>query len=92
MPKQFRMVFVIMVGFVVLSLSGCPPPPPLDEVIPPPPAAKVVISSPSGTVGSGETFTRTVEAQNIGNTFYVAFDVTYDPAIIEFQSAAKEPS
>jgi hypothetical protein len=49
-----------------------------------PTMAKVSVSPPTGTVNKGDTITRTVEVQNVGNTFYVAFDLTYDPQVIAY--------
>ncbi|HLF85741.1 MAG TPA: cohesin domain-containing protein [Nitrospiria bacterium] len=50
---------------------------------------KVLVSPASGNVSNGTTFTRTVEVQNIKNGFFTAFDLTYDPAIIEFVDATE---
>ena len=36
----------------------------------------------------GETFASSVEVHHLGETFYAAFDVTYDPRVLEFQGAS----
>jgi general secretion pathway protein D len=51
------------------------------------PSAEVLVSPAPGTVTKGQEFTRTVDVQNAGNTYYAAFDVTYDPKVIEFLDA-----
>ncbi len=93
MTKERIKIFFVFSLCVSFLLSGCgggggestgagsPPPPP--------PTAKVVISPPSGAVSQGSAFTRTVAVQNLKETYFAAFDVTYDPAVIEFQSAAE---
>lgn len=55
----------------------------------PQPEAKVSLSPALSTVSSGDTFTRTVEVENVGATFYVAFDLTYDPSVIEYMDATE---
>jgi hypothetical protein len=52
-----------------------------------PTMAKVSVSPPTGTVNKGDTITRTVEVQNVGNTFYVAFDLSYDPKVVAYVDA-----
>jgi len=52
-----------------------------------PTASSVALSPSSGTVAKGAEFTRTVEVKNIGKTFYVAFDVTYDPKVVQYINA-----
>lgn len=52
-----------------------------------PTMAKVSVSPATGTVNKGDAFIRTVEVQSVGNTYYVAFDLTYDPAVIEYIDA-----
>jgi hypothetical protein len=51
--------------------------------------AKVSLSPPSSTVGQGVIFTRMVVVQNVGNTFYTAFDLVYDPTMIEYMEASE---
>lgn len=81
MTKERTKIFFILCFLALLIFSGCSP----DRE----PTAKVVISPPSGAVSQGSTFTRTVAVQNLKGTFFAAFDITYDPAVIEFQSAAE---
>lgn len=88
MGKERTNIFFIFCFLAVLILSGC-----RDKEKEPTgggqPTAKVVLSPASGAVSQGSTFTRTVEVQNLNGTFFAAFDVTYDPAVIEFQNAVE---
>lgn len=52
-------------------------------------SAKVFISPASGTISPGDTFTHTVKVEKIGKTFYAAFDMTYDPNIIQYVDATE---
>jgi len=74
---------------MVMILSGCPPPPDPDNPTPPAPVARVVLSPADGTVKPGETFMRTINAENVGNTFYVGFDLTYDASVVEYLDATE---
>ena len=90
MEKKRTSIFLIFFLCVPFLLFGCgddklPEPIPLSSQ----PTAKVVISPPSGAVSQGSVFTRTVEVQNLKGTFFAAFDVTYNPAVIEFQNVAE---
>ena len=49
------------------------------------------MSPSSGIVNLGESFSQTIEVLNIGETFLVAFDLTYDPNVIEFVSGSEGP-
>lgn len=51
--------------------------------------AKVSLSPATNTISPGNTLMRTVKVENIENTFYVAFDLTYDPNIIEYVEASE---
>ena len=53
------------------------------------PGSKVFLTPASSTVNPGDTFTRTVKVQNVGGTFYAAFDMTYDPKVIEYLDATE---
>ena len=53
------------------------------------PQSKVLLTLASNTVNPGDTFSRTVKVQNIGGTFYAAFDMTYDPEVIEYLDATE---
>ena len=48
------------------------------------PTAKVSLFPTSGTINEGDIFTRTVEVEDVEEAFYVAFDLTYDPSVIEY--------
>lgn len=90
--RGMNMKMLCSIGLLTAwSLMGCSPQMPLNE--PPPlseqPPAKVSLSPAAGAISPGDTFTRTVEVQDLGNTFYVSLDVTYDPAVIEFLDAAE---
>lgn len=92
MTKRF---FSATCMLAVLSIYGCggsdSEPAPQAQATPIPPAGpKVLISPISGTVTQGNTFSRTVVVQNVGNAFYAAFDVAYDPAVVEFVSATED--
>jgi len=56
---------------------------------PPPsgPMAEVSVSPASSSVNQGDEFTRTVEVKDAGSIYYAAFDVTYNPEVIEFLDA-----
>lgn len=49
--------------------------------------ASVVISPSSETITKGQTISRTVEIENASNAFYVAFDILYNPAVLQFVNA-----
>ncbi len=90
--KKVSLFFILyLIGFLVLF--GCSGGGGSDNSTTEPPPAhsttKVLVSPASGNVSNGTTFTRTVEVQNIKNGFFTAFDVTYDPAIIEFVDATE---
>lgn len=50
---------------------------------------EVILSPQSGAVRVGDTFTRSVDVKNMGKTFYAAFDISYDPNIIEYVSSTE---
>lgn len=56
---------------------------------PPAPQAIVAIFAATGVVSRGETFTRTIEGRNLGKTSYAAFDVMYDPNVLEYVGASE---
>ena len=90
MEKKRTNIFFIFFLCIPLLLVGCGEKKPPEPVpLAPPSTAKVVISPPSGAVSQGSVFTRTVKVENIKGTFFAAFDVIYDPAVIEFQNAAE---
>lgn len=71
--------------FMALTLYGCGGSGGgQSQSTPVPVVAKVSLSPSSATLGVGATFNRTVEVQNIGNTFYAGFDLTYDPNVIQY--------
>lgn len=88
MRQQGSINFFHICLWVALILQGCGggggggPTPPSQPTM-----AKVSVSPATGTVNKGDPFTRTVEVQNVGNTFYVAFDLTYDPHVIAYVDA-----
>ncbi len=55
---------------------------------PQPTGSTVALSTPAGAVNPGDVFASSVEVRNLGETFYAAFDVTYDPSALEFQGAS----
>ena len=55
------------------------------------PISRVSISPSVEEVASGVTFSRTVEVQDIGDSFYIAFDLTFDPNVIQFVNASEGP-
>lgn len=92
--KQRQVKRFSILGFLVtLSLFGCgnegggglPPTPPSSP--------KVLFSTPStsNTVNQGDTFTRTVEVRGVEKAFNAAFDLTYDPTVIQYVGAAEGP-
>jgi len=89
MAKERTNIFFILCFLAVLILSGC-----RDKEEEPTGAgsqtAKVVISPASGAVPLGSTFTRTVDVRDVKNVFFSAFDVAYDPKVIEFVMPAEE--
>ncbi len=85
MQKHRAMHFTIIVFFVLSIVYGCGSAPSGGNVNQEStPKAKVFIYPASNTVNPGDILKRTVELENIGNTFYTAFDITYDPNIIEY--------
>lgn len=59
-----------------------------NENLPPPQlTAKVLFNLSSGNYSQGTIFTRTVEIKDTQGVFFAAFDLTYDPAVIEFIDA-----
>lgn len=84
-------IFLIGIALGVLTLSGCsqggggdhePSPPP-------PPTPKVLIAPASETLSPGTSFTWTIEVLDVGDTFYAAFDLTYDPSVVEYVDATE---
>jgi hypothetical protein len=55
-----------------------------------PSTAEVSLFPSSGMVSQGQDFTRTVEVRNVGKTFFVAFDVTYDPKVIKYVDTVED--
>jgi general secretion pathway protein D len=47
----------------------------------------VALSTTAGTVSRGDVVTSSVEVSRLGETSYAAFDVVYDPTVLEFQGA-----
>lgn len=83
-----KIIIVICLG-ISLILGGCRK----DDSSSPGGGAglvKVSIYPASATVASGATYTCTVELNNVGEAFYAAFDLTYDPKVIEFLTAKEE--
>jgi general secretion pathway protein D len=52
----------------------------------PPPAllAVIAVSSAPGAVNSGDEVRRTIEGRGLGKISYAAFDVAYDPNVLEY--------
>ena len=48
------------------------------------PVSQISLTPLLETVSVGDIFSRTVEVQNVGDTYYAAFDLTYDPTVIKF--------
>lgn len=55
---------------------------------PQPTRPTVALSTPANAVSPGDVFASSVEVYQLGDTFYAAFDVTYDPGVLEFQGAS----
>ena len=56
----------------------------------PPATSEVSLFPGAGAVSQGQEFTRTVEVKNIGKTFFVAFDLTYDPKVIKYVDTVED--
>ena len=50
---------------------------------------KVMIFTDTSPVDTGDSLTASVEIEGVEDTFYAAFDLTYDPTIVEYQSATE---
>ena len=50
-------------------------------------SAVASLSPSTGTVSPGETFDSSVELRNVGDTFFAAFDILYDPTVVEYVDA-----
>jgi hypothetical protein len=50
---------------------------------------KVFFPSVTQTISVGDTFTRDIAVFDVREAFYAAFDLTYDPAVIEYVGAAE---
>lgn len=89
MRKESTKIFFFVGLLAALMIQGCGRGGGGGEQTPTsqPTMAKVSVSPPTGTVNKGDTITRTVEVQNIGNTFYVAFDLSYDPKVVAYVDA-----
>jgi len=73
-----------------LVISGCSGgESPSAPTLPP----RVLFSAPSDSnpVNQGKIFTRTVEVQGMQKAFSAAFDVIYDPSVIEYVKADEGP-
>lgn len=55
---------------------------------PQPTVPTVALSTPAGAVSRGDVFALSVEVYRLEETSYAAFDVVYDPAVLEFQGAS----
>jgi hypothetical protein len=53
--------------------------------------AEVRIEPSSGVVVQGTTFTRTVQVKRIGDSYYAAFDVSYNPEVIDYVDVTEGP-
>lgn len=53
------------------------------------PLSKVSLTPAFGEVTSGDTFVRTVTIEKAAPTFFTAFDLTYDPSVVEFVGAGE---
>jgi hypothetical protein len=82
MKRRYKTIFFIIQLSIVWTLYGCGGGG--SDSGPMPATVKVSASPENGTVSSGVTVSRTVEVQNIGDTFYTAFDLTYNPEVIQF--------
>lgn len=51
------------------------------------PYSKILVTPPSGEVASGETFERSITIESSDLAFFAAFDMTYDPNLVEFVGA-----
>lgn len=49
--------------------------------------ASVLVTPSSETVAKGQTISRTINIENASNAFYVAFDILYNPAVLQFVNA-----
>ena len=49
--------------------------------------ASVLITPNSETITKGQTISRTIKIENASNAFYVAFDILYNPAVLQFVNA-----
>jgi hypothetical protein len=49
--------------------------------------ASIMITPAQETIKKGQTISRTVEIENADNAFYAAFDILYNPAVLQFVNA-----
>lgn len=49
--------------------------------------ASVLVTPSSETITKGQTISRTVRIENASNAFYVAFDILYNPAVLQYVNA-----
>ena len=85
MRKGKSEIFSLICILIVLILSGCGSSSSNNSQ----PESKVFLTPGSSTVNPGDVFSRTVKVQNVGGTFYAAFDMTYDPKVIEYLDATE---
>lgn len=77
----------IFKGSTTQSLNGTPVSIPV--TITPFEFTKVFFPSVTQTVSVGDAFTRDIAVFDLRETFYVAFDLTYDPAVIAYMGATE---
>jgi Cohesin domain len=80
-------VYFIACAMSVLLLYGCGGGGGGGSTPPSGPMTEVSVSPDSSSVNQGEEFTRTVEVKDAGSIYFAAFDITYDPKVIEFLGA-----
>ena len=85
MKRQHTAIFCIINLSILLTLYGCDGGP---NGGPKPPSVKVS-TAPENAVSSGAIITSTVEVQRVGESFYAAFDLTYNPDVIQFVEGAE---
>lgn len=95
MPSRRHGVLFMFVILLSLALGGCGGGKDDGSLTGPagsPAASASVVVLPDRTVvNQGQTFTRTVQARNVDGAFYAAFDMLYDPAVLEFVKAEEGP-
>ena len=85
--RTFIQTLIVVMGIGLLGCQPGPESPPMPSPVVP--SSKVRMTPNAELVHPGAVFNRTIEVENVENTYYAAFDITYDPSVVEYVNASE---